>query len=113
MSQHDYEVSKRIAYDYPFYALIMAAMRQADTDNTARLRAAFPDVWAELQARYNAPGGVLPSDPTEGLEAVRQDLDAEFAAAVEDAWCSECNTEGHDTDDCPAVAAYDAGNPHA
>jgi hypothetical protein len=34
-------------------------MRKADTTNAAKLRAAFPDVWNEFQARYNAPGGVL------------------------------------------------------
>lgn len=27
------------------------------------LRLAFPDVWAELQARYSAPGGVFEGDP--------------------------------------------------
>lgn len=60
MSHFDYEASKHIAAeDYPFYALVMAAMRQADTDNAARLRGAFPLVWHELQQRYNAPGGYL------------------------------------------------------
>lgn len=60
MSLFDYEVSKVLAAaDYPFYALVMAAMRQADSSNTAKLRAAFPDTWDELTARYNAPGGVL------------------------------------------------------
>ena len=33
------------AQGYPFYSLIVAAMRQADTDNLERLRLAFPDVW--------------------------------------------------------------------
>ena len=42
-----------------FYTLIMAAMREADTDNLEKLRQAFPDVHAELVARYNAPGGKL------------------------------------------------------
>ena len=41
----------------------MAAMRKADSTNAAILRAAFPDVWADLQARYEAPGGVLDTDP--------------------------------------------------
>lgn len=60
MSLFDYEVSKVLAVaDYPFHALVMAAMRQADTTNLGRLQLAFPDVWAELQARYNAPGGIL------------------------------------------------------
>jgi hypothetical protein len=46
-----------------FYALIMAAMRQADTINSARLKFVFPEVHAEMQARYDAPDGILPSDP--------------------------------------------------
>jgi len=57
MSLHEYrscqEIGKR---HYPFYALIMAAMRQADTDNAFRLRCVFPEVWDELQERYDAPG---------------------------------------------------------
>jgi hypothetical protein len=48
--------------DPPFYALIMAAMTKADTDNLIKLQNAFPDVWVELQARYNAVRGILPSD---------------------------------------------------
>ena len=64
MSLYDYTVSKvPVVSGAPFYALIMAAMHRADTVNAARLRAAFPDVWAECDARYNAPGGVLPTDP--------------------------------------------------
>lgn len=59
MSLHDYEISKALTVqDPPFYALIMAAMRLADSSNAAALRAAFPGTWAELQARYNAPGGM-------------------------------------------------------
>ena len=56
----DYKASLRIeCADYSFYALIMAAMRQADTDNAALLKAAWPYVWEDLQERYNAPGGFL------------------------------------------------------
>jgi hypothetical protein len=63
MSRHDYEVSKEIAvHDYPFYALIMAALRQADTGNLARLQAAFPEVWAELEERYWTPGGLVAAE---------------------------------------------------
>lgn len=61
--RHAYEISKQLySSDAPFYALIMAAMRGADTDNAVLLQIAFPEVWAELQARYNAPGGVLPQE---------------------------------------------------
>ena len=45
-----------------FYSLIMAAIRQADTDNLWALRAAFPGVYEELAQRRNAPGGILPDD---------------------------------------------------
>ncbi|QEA10854.1 hypothetical protein [Mycobacterium phage Weirdo19] len=63
MSMFDYRVSRELAAtDPPFYALIMAAMRKADTQNAARLRAVFPEVWAEFEARYHAVGGVLPTD---------------------------------------------------
>jgi hypothetical protein len=60
MSYHEYMVSREMtSTDPPFYALIMCAMRKADSTNAAKLRAVFPDVWDEFQARYNAPGGVL------------------------------------------------------
>jgi hypothetical protein len=69
MSLYDYKVSQSLdrkgccgAQDIPFYALIMAAMRKADDINTNLLRQCWPDVWDELQRRYNAPGGVLPED---------------------------------------------------
>lgn len=63
MSKYDYELSKQISQaDPPFYALIMAAMRKADTANVAKLRAQWPDTWDELQARYMAPGGLLPAE---------------------------------------------------
>ncbi|MBA7539995.1 hypothetical protein ES705_32284 [subsurface metagenome] len=58
MSLEDYRASMRLS-DEPFYALIMAAMRRADTDNAEKLKAAWPRVWEELQQRYNAPGGCI------------------------------------------------------
>lgn len=64
MSLYDYQASRSIsATDPPFYALIMAAIRKADTQNMARLRSVFPDTYAEFEQRYNAPGGMLPNDP--------------------------------------------------
>ena len=63
MSIYDYRQSVEVAKkDYPFYALIMAAMRQADSYNIAKLRAAWPDVWLELQDRYHSPGGLRDGD---------------------------------------------------
>lgn len=71
MSLHSYLVSQELsAGDPPFSSLIMAAMRKADTTNTARLKHAFPEIWAEFEERYWAPGGLLererqPATPTD------------------------------------------------
>lgn len=63
MSHYDYRRSIQIAIrNEPFYALIMAAMRQADTKNLERLQEAFPGVYHELTGRIEAPGGVLPGE---------------------------------------------------
>lgn len=65
MSRYDYEVSKQIAaQDPPFDALIMAALRKADSTNADILQAAFPAVCKELVDRYEAPGGRLAGDPS-------------------------------------------------
>lgn len=61
MSLYDYKASYRLG-THPFYALIMAAMRQADSDNADRLRIAWPLVWDEFKARYHALDGVLPGE---------------------------------------------------
>lgn len=72
MTLYDYRESQRIAVeDYQFYALIMAAMRQADTDNATKLKFAFPFVWEELRRRYNAPGGFLPGEEDIALPSER------------------------------------------
>jgi hypothetical protein len=56
VSEYDYLVSLNIAkHDYPFYALIMAAMRQADTDNLEFLKRCWPAVWDELVQLYHQP----------------------------------------------------------
>ena len=63
MSLHEYRRSLDLAgRNYPFYALIMAAVRQADTRNAEKLRAAFPEVYEEFKARYGAPRGLLPGE---------------------------------------------------
>lgn len=63
MSLRDYEISRKIGsqadWGEDFYALVMVLMRNADISNQAKLKAAWPDVWAELEERYNAPGGLL------------------------------------------------------
>lgn len=63
MSLYGYRESLVIASnDWGFYALIMAAMRKADSNNAQLLEWAWPEVWKELQARFNAPGGILPGE---------------------------------------------------
>lgn len=63
MSLFDYRLSLEISAEDPsFAAIIMAAMRKADTDNADKLRHMWPRTWDELQARYHAPGGILPSE---------------------------------------------------
>lgn len=70
MPLFDYIESKKVsAMDFGFYALIMAAMRKADTDNLRALKTAFPLVWDELSRRYNAPGGLLPGESDTGTPA--------------------------------------------
>lgn len=44
---------------YPWHSLLCALIRGADSGNFERLRAAFPEDVNEMQARYNAPGGLL------------------------------------------------------
>lgn len=60
MSLFDYKASLMISKeDPPFYALIMAAMRKADTSNVKLLRSIYPDTWKELEKRYHFPDGRL------------------------------------------------------
>ena len=66
MSLYEYEEGREIAAKDPsFYALIQAAMRRADTNNLELLKVCWPEVWLELKARYNAPGGMLQSEMKE------------------------------------------------
>jgi len=63
MSLYDYKRSLDVnLLDFPFAAIIMAAMRQADSDNLEQLRVAFPEIYAELRDRIEAPCGVLPEE---------------------------------------------------
>lgn len=63
MSLYDYEIGRALAtLDHPFNALIFAAIRQADTANMAKIAMAWPEIAAEAQARYDAPGALLPGD---------------------------------------------------
>jgi len=64
MSYKDYKDGQRLELitleaDIGFYGIIQCAMRRADTDNTEKLRSAFPRTYLDLTRRYNAPGGLL------------------------------------------------------
>lgn len=60
---YSYQQSQRINMQGPpFYALIAAAMRQADSTNIEKLRAAFPNTWKGLLERHTKPGGRLPDE---------------------------------------------------
>jgi len=66
MSLYDYRESVKLqCHDAPFYAFLMAAMRRADDVNLLKLRSGWPEIWAELEARYHAPGGFLAGDEGE------------------------------------------------
>lgn len=66
MGLHEYLVSQEIEReDYPFYSLVMALVRKADTDNLEKLRVAFPETVKELEKRYHVGAGILPEDLTQ------------------------------------------------
>ena len=63
MSYDEYVKGRELLLnDPPFYALIQAAMRKADSGNTVKLRQAFPEIWLELNARHRASDGKLPGE---------------------------------------------------
>lgn len=63
MSLYDYRQSQQLSETDPqFAALIMAAMRKADSGNRMRLRNAFPEIYAEFTERDYAPYGRLPGE---------------------------------------------------
>jgi hypothetical protein len=49
-----------------FYALLMAACREAGSDELEKLESCFPEVVKELRQRYSAPGGLLPEERWQG-----------------------------------------------
>lgn len=60
MSLYDYQKSKEIdTKDYPFYSIIMAAIRKADAINLVKFITCWPGIVEELNERYNNPGGKL------------------------------------------------------
>ncbi len=70
MTWANYEASKRLSLAAhedkngadPFYSLLMAAMREADSYNIERFEEHWPTILNEFRCRYHAPGGLLPRD---------------------------------------------------
>lgn len=70
MSLHGFRAAvAMVKRDEPFYGMIMAAMMKADNDNLHSLKGCWPEVWAELDARYHAPGGLLECEVWAELDA--------------------------------------------
>ena len=63
MTYHDYITGKDLYVNgVSFAALIQAAMRTADYDNSTKLRLVFPEIYEDLYSRYHAPSGILSGD---------------------------------------------------
>ena len=63
--QHAYEEYLRlreVVGDPPISSLMMLVIRKADTVNTAKIKAMWPELYEEFVQRYNAPGGLLPGE---------------------------------------------------
>lgn len=60
---YDYKLAEQLANSAPpVDSLIMAAVMRADSANLARLTSVFPELVAETDARYRAPGGRLDNE---------------------------------------------------
>ena len=74
MSHYEYLIGIEISEkNPPFYAIIQAAMRQADSDNLDKLKAAFPDTFRELAFRYDSAGGYLSGEQTSEAEGLDEE----------------------------------------
>lgn len=60
MSYSDYREALEISTKDPsFRSLVMALIRKADTDNTAKIVREWPAIYEEFCSRYHAPGGMF------------------------------------------------------
>ena len=83
MSYVEYKESMTIEQGrYGFYSLIMAAMRQADSENIEKLKDAFPKQWTELRARYNAPDGCLTKNEFRIYSSVPKEIKEEYLESI-------------------------------
>ncbi len=69
-----------------FYSLLMAAMRQAGSEEQEKLEEAFPEAARLLRMRYNAPGGRLADETANdgyyvpGVDAPHYYLEYKFSS---------------------------------
>jgi hypothetical protein len=73
LGKYAYDASRKLHREIVgagFYVILLAAARVADGENFARLQAMWPDVMAELQERYDAPGGELTEEREAQIEAM-------------------------------------------
>ena len=61
------EIGKNDKNLTPIYSIIQAAMREADSDNIEKLKAAWPDVWKVLLRELGLIG-IVPT--VEGLDLI-------------------------------------------
>lgn len=62
MSHADYQSSQEAARGLSLTALIMAAMQSGRRPDQEKLRAVYPDIWAELLERERCFGGLLTNE---------------------------------------------------
>jgi hypothetical protein len=63
MSLHDFQAAKLLSkYNFPFNALIMDALRQANHKQKELLSEIFPLLADELKQRYAVKNGILPGE---------------------------------------------------
>ena len=88
MSLHEYLCSQAIsAGDPPFYALLFAMIRKADSENASKICRCWPEKFREMQRRYNAPGGII---------ALGEELPEDLIVKASGASVWRCSTCGHE-----------------
>jgi hypothetical protein len=75
---HAHRASAEISQeDPPFYALLFALMRKADTEHQNRIKELWPDAYRELWLRTVSPDGLLVED---GEPLIRRILGDDYDA---------------------------------
>lgn len=102
------EFHERAAAEYGEYAvsagwtigaLIQALMRKGDTENRMLLTDQFPDLYADLLARYDAPGGVLGSDLDPHELSLEERSLSDLQAGIPGHTCGHCGRTSYSPKD--------------